>query len=208
LIADDDALVVEAIQETLENIGHVVVGKVADGHQAVEATQALRPDLVLMDIKMPKMDGLTAARKIQNCCPTPVVLLTAFESQDLVEVATEAGVGAYLIKPPQAREMRRAIAIAIARFADLVELRRLNAELQDALAQVKLLSGLLPICASCKKIRDDDGNWHQIEAYIRDHSEAKFSHGLCQACAQELYPGIDLFNDGDQSKPPRKPEDG
>jgi AmiR/NasT family two-component response regulator len=197
LIADDDALVVEAIQETLEAIGYVVVGKVADGDQAVKATQALRPDVVLMDIKMPRMDGLTAARQIQDCCPTPVVLLTAFESQDLVEMATEAGVGAYLIKPPQAREMRRAIAIALARFEDMVALRRLNAELQEALAQVKLLSGLLPICASCKKIRDDDGHWHAIESYIRDRSEAKFSHGLCQDCAQELYPDLDLFGDGD-----------
>ncbi|MGD8624136.1 MAG: response regulator [Anaerolineae bacterium] len=197
LIADDDALVVEAIQETLEAIGYVVAGKVADGDQAVEATQALRPDVVLMDIKMPKMDGLTAARQIQDCCPTPVVLLTAFESQDLVELATEAGVGAYLIKPPQAREMRRAIAIARARFEDMVALRRLNAELQEALTQVKLLSGLLPICASCKRIRDDDGHWQPIESYIRDRSEARFSHGLCTDCAQELYPDLDLFEDGD-----------
>jgi AmiR/NasT family two-component response regulator len=197
LIADDDALVVEAIQETLEAIGYVVAGKVADGDQAVEATQALRPDVVLMDIKMPKMDGLTAARQIQDCCPTPVVLLTAFESQDLVELATEAGVGAYLIKPPQAREMRRAIAIARARFEDMVALRRLNAELQEALTQVKLLSGLLPICASCKRIRDDDGHWQPIESYIRDRSEARFSHGLCTDCAQELYPDLDLFENGD-----------
>jgi len=192
LIADDDALVIEAIQETLETIGHVVIGKVADGHQAVEATQSLRPDVVLMDIKMPRLDGLTAAQQIQDNCPTPVVLLTAFESQELVGMATAAGIGAYLIKPPQAREMRRAIAIAMARFDDLMELRRLNAELQEALAQVKLLSGLIPICASCKKIRDADGNWHQIESYIRDHSEARFSHGLCQDCARELYPEIDL----------------
>ncbi|MBM3301361.1 MAG: sensor with HAMP domain protein, partial [Deltaproteobacteria bacterium] len=65
-------------------------------------------------------------------------------------------------------------------------------ELQDALAQVKKLSGLLPICASCKRIRDDKGYWQQIERYIRDRSEADFSHGICPECAKKLYPELDL----------------
>jgi AmiR/NasT family two-component response regulator len=192
LIVDDDFLVVEAVQEILERLGYAVVGKAANGRQAVEDTRTLRPDVVLMDIKMPEMDGLEAAQQIQDCCPTPVVLLTAHETQELVEQASAAGVGAYLMKPPQAREVARAITIALARFSDLMELRRLNAELQDALAQVKTLSGLLPICASCKKVRDDRGYWHQVEVYIRDHSEAKFSHGICPDCAKSLYPGIEL----------------
>lgn len=66
-------------------------------------------------------------------------------------------------------------------------------ELQDALAQVKRLGGLLPICAECKKIRDDKGYWQQVEVYIRDHSEARFSHGICPDCTRKLYP--DLFNE-------------
>jgi AmiR/NasT family two-component response regulator len=195
LIVDDDILVIEAIQESLERIGHTVVGRAADGLQAVEVTRSQRPDVILMDIKMPKMDGIEAARQIQDCCPTPVVLLTAHETQFLIEQASTAGVGAYLVKPPQARELGRAIAIAMARFEDLMELRRLNTELQDALVQVKILSGLLPICASCKKIRDDKGSWHQLEVYIRDHSEARFSHGICPVCAEELYPGFGPFGD-------------
>jgi AmiR/NasT family two-component response regulator len=196
LIVDDDFLVAEAIQEILERLGYIVVGKAANGRQAVEDTQTLRPDVVLMDIKMPEMDGLEAAQQIQDCCPTPVVLLTAHETQELVEQASAAGVGAYLMKPPQAREVARAITIALARFGDLMELRRVNAELLDALAQVRTLSGLLPICASCKKIRDDQGYWHQVEVYIRDHSEARFSHGICPDCAKTLYPGIELHQDG------------
>ena len=71
----------------------------------------------------------------------------------------------------------------------------LIAELKDALSRVKQLSGLLPICASCKKIRDDGGYWNQIEAYIRDHSEADFSHGICPDCARRLYPDLGLFDD-------------
>jgi AmiR/NasT family two-component response regulator len=195
LLVDDDALVVEAIQRLIERIGYTIAGRVADGLQAVEATRTLRPDIVLMDVKMPKMDGIEAARQIQACCPTPVVLLTAHESPELVKQASEAGIGAYLIKPPQAHELKRAITIALARFEDWIELRRLNAELKDALAQVRALRGLLPICASCKRIRDDEGYWHQVEVYIRDHSEAEFSHGICPDCFKELYPDLSVGRD-------------
>jgi AmiR/NasT family two-component response regulator len=204
LIAEDDYLNCEMIRGLLEEIWYTVVGEAADGLEAVEMTQSLQPDVVLMDIKMPDIDGLEATRLIFERCPTPVVVLTAYEAQELVEEASAVGVGAYLVKPPNAREMERAITIAIARFDDLMELRRLNAELQagnearerlilelqDALAQLKTLSGLLPICASCKKIRDDDGYWNQLEAYIQDHSEVVFSHGLCPECAKRLYPQI------------------
>jgi AmiR/NasT family two-component response regulator len=204
LIAEDDYLNCEMIRGLLEEIWYTVVGEAADGLETVEMTQSLQPDVVLMDIKMPDMDGLEATRLIFERCPTPVVVLTAYETPELVEEASAVGVGAYLVKPPNAREMERAITIAIARFDDLMELRRLNAELQtgnearerlilelqDALAQVKTLSGLLPICASCKKIRDDDGYWNQLEVYIQDHSEVVFSHGLCPECAKELYPEI------------------
>jgi len=68
-----------------------------------------------------------------------------------------------------------------------------NRKLEDALSQVKLLSGFLPICSSCKRIRDDKGYWNQIESYIRDHSEAEFSHGICPECAKKLYPEINLY---------------
>jgi AmiR/NasT family two-component response regulator len=195
LIAEDDALVGDVIQGQLEKIGVTVVARASDGQQAVELAQTLRPDIVLMDIEMPEMDGLEAARQMQERCPLPVVVLTAHPGQALVEQAAAAGVGAYLLKSSKAQELDRAITIARARFADLMELRRLNAELQAALAKVKVLSGLLPICASCKKIRDDQGYWHQVEVYIRDHSEVEFSHGLCPSCARKLYP--EFYKDGD-----------
>jgi AmiR/NasT family two-component response regulator len=209
LIAEDDFLVGRMIRGTVEQLGYTVVGEAGDGLEAVEMVQALQPDLVLMDIKMPDMDGLEAARIIYDSCPTPVVVMTAYETSKLLHLASTVGVGAYLVKPPNAGEMERAITIALARFGDMLELRRLNAELQTryqekeelvaelqtALAKVKLLSGLLPICASCKKIRDDQGYWTQIEVYIRRHSEAEFSHGLCPNCAKRLYP--DFFDDNE-----------
>jgi AmiR/NasT family two-component response regulator len=204
LIVEDDSLVSEMIQGLLEKMWYVVVGRALNGLQAIEMAKSTQPDVILMDIKMPDMDGLEATRHIYESCPTPVVVLTAYDTPELVERASAAGVGAYLVKPPNTDEIERAITIAIARFDDLMELRRLNTELQadneareklileleDALAQVKTLSGLLPICSSCKKIRDDEGYWNQLEVYIRDHSEVEFSHSLCPECAKELYPEI------------------
>ncbi len=131
LIAEDDYLVGEMIKEIFEEeIGYTIVGKATDGQQAVEMTQATRPDVVLMDIKMPRMDGIEATRRIYENCPTPVVMLTAYETPELVAEATAAGVGAYVTKPPEAREMERVIAVAMARFDDMIKLRQLNAELQ------------------------------------------------------------------------------
>jgi len=77
------------------------------------------------------------------------------------------------------------------------EKERLIRELKKALEDIKQLSGLLPICSNCKKIRDDKGYWNQIEGYIRDHSEAEFSHGICPECAKELYPDLDIYDDNE-----------
>jgi AmiR/NasT family two-component response regulator len=188
LIVEDDFLVAQMVRGQLAQIGYEVAGHAVDGAQAVELIHKARPDVVLLDIKLLTLDGLEVARRIQSRCPTPVVMLTAHAGMDLVREASMAGVGAYLVKPPNAREIERAITIARARFADLMELRRMNAELEAALAQVKTLSGLLPICAACKKIRDDHGYWHEVEAYVRAHTEAEFTHGICPDCMRKLYP--------------------
>jgi len=195
LIAEDDFLVSEMIAGLVEEVGHTVVGRAASGREAFEMARSLRPDVILMDIAMPDTDGIEATRQILAGCPAPVVIVTAFETPELVARASAAGVGAYLVKPTNAQEMERAIVVATARSDDVMELRRLNSELQarnnelqEALANIKVLSGLLPICASCKRIRDDQGYWQQVEIYIRDHSEAEFSHGLCPDCARKLFP--------------------
>jgi len=188
LVAEDDSLVRKEINRGLRMRGYERIMEAANGREAVDKACSNRPDVVLMDIRMPELSGLEAAQQIQDCCPTPVVILTAYKAQDFVQKAVQAGVGAYLTKPPKPAELERAITIAMARHADLMELRRLNKELELALDEVKRLRGILPICANCKKIRDDQGYWQQIETYIRDHSEADFSHGICPDCARELYP--------------------
>ncbi len=188
LIAEDESLVTEMIAGILDELGHTVVGMARNGLQAVEMAHSVQPDVVLMDIMMSDMDGLEAANQIAETCPTPVVVLTAYETPEMVERASAVGVGAYLTKPPNAREMDRALTIAVARFADLMALRRANAELKKALLTVKRLSGMLPICANCKRIRDDRGCWHHLEDYIRNHAGVEFTHGLCPTCAESLYP--------------------
>jgi len=405
LIVEDNAMVGEMTRGILRKLGYAVVGRATDGEHALRMMSELvdtpdRPDVILMDVQMPGMNGIEASRQVQVRFPTPVVILTAYDQIDLVEQASAAGVGAYLIKPPNLNDLERAITIAIARFEDMRALRQLNAQLHDeivertraqealdrsnrelrvrhqretllahavsqfnaaesidqvvntvaamirdmsyaylglwerrderlfwrfdeagapawlmqglkrilgdrfplqiwtpvdgdsilaqcyrekailttqrgqdlldelyvenvplralpasaheiarqllsqldatehhiyplgeygllvlsgtrpsrtpahrawvqlivaqaataierqqliaqlrsALAQVRTLSGLLPICASCKKIRDDSGYWHQVEEYIQSHSQAAFSHSLCPECAHELYP--------------------
>lgn len=129
LMVEDDILVADVIRHELKKVGMMVVGEAYDGLEAVRLTATLRPDVVLMDIRMPAMDGLEAAARIQAECPTPVVLLTAYDDPTLVATASLAGVGAYLLKPPEAREIERAVIVARARFADLQRLRQLNEDL-------------------------------------------------------------------------------
>jgi nitrate/nitrite-specific signal transduction histidine kinase len=132
LIAEDDRPVSQMVRITLEEeLGYDVVGEATSGFQAIEMARRVRPDVILMDIKMPDMDGIEAIPQILASCPTPVVILTAYDAPELVRRASAAGAGAYLVKPPDAREMERAITIAMARFDDIMELRHLNLKLQQ-----------------------------------------------------------------------------
>ena len=107
LIVDDQYPIRELLQRQLEKIGHIVAGKASNGQQAIELTGTLQPDVVLMDIEMPKMDGLQATRKIMEKFPRPVVLLTSYDDPEIVRRASQAGAAAYLLKPPRAREIER-----------------------------------------------------------------------------------------------------
>jgi DNA-binding NarL/FixJ family response regulator len=188
LVVDDDSVMRKALGFQLKKLGHMVTGDATNGKEAVEAVLSERPSVVLMDVEMPFMDGLEATKAIQEQSPTPVVLLTAHSDPNFVRRASEAGAAAYLIKPSNPQEIERAILIAVARHADLMTLRKVNAELEQALHQVKTLSGLLPICAHCKKIRNDGGYWQAVESYLSAHTELQFTHGFCPDCLKTLYP--------------------
>ncbi|HET6876276.1 MAG TPA: response regulator [Jatrophihabitans sp.] len=139
LIAEDEALIRLDLREMLEEEGFAVVGEAADGEQAVALANELKPDLVICDVKMPKMDGIAAAAQITGARIAPVVMLTAFSQRDLVERARDAGAMAYLVKPFQKRDLLPAIEMATSRFA---EIRALEAEvtgLKDRLEARKLI---------------------------------------------------------------------
>ena len=124
LIAEDEALIRLDLREMLVEEGYDVVGEAADGETAVHLAEQLRPDLVILDIKMPIMDGLAAAEKIAGARLAPVVILTAFSQRDLVERAREAGAMAYLVKPFQKKDLVPTIEMATSRFAEIVALEQ------------------------------------------------------------------------------------
>lgn len=187
-IVEDEFIIAEDIGESLKEAGYAVCGMASSGQMALAALGSARPDLVLMDIFLKgEMDGIETAEKIRSDFDIPVVFLTAYAQNETIERATTTGAFAYLIKPFTDRELRAAIEMAIYKHRAEAEREKLVRDLQDALAKVKVLSGLLPICSHCKKIRDDTGYWNQIEHYIATHSDATFSHGICPDCTEALY---------------------
>ncbi|WP_375489768.1 ANTAR domain-containing response regulator [uncultured Jatrophihabitans sp.] len=139
LIAEDEALLRLDLREMLEEEGFVVVGEAADGEQAVALARETTPDLVICDVKMPKMDGIAAAAQITEARIAPVVMLTAFSQRDLVERARDAGAMAYLVKPFQKRDLLPAIEMAASRFAEIRALESEVTGLRERLEARKLI---------------------------------------------------------------------
>ncbi|MGO9015942.1 MAG: response regulator transcription factor [Dissulfurispiraceae bacterium] len=195
LYVEDDPHARNAASEILKRIVRTVY-VAENGKDGLAAFKQCNPDIVITDIRMPVMSGLDMARKIrEENSNTQIIMTTAYTDTDYFLAAIEISVDQYVLKPIGSE---RLIA-AVRRCADFVlhereiqkyneEREKLILELQDAIAKVKTLSGMLPICASCKKIRDDKGYWKQIEAYISEHSEALFTHGICPECTRKLYP--------------------
>jgi PAS domain S-box-containing protein len=319
LIAEDDGIIASRLRSFLTKLGYVVPAVVATGEEAVRQAAVVRPELVLMDIRLAgDLDGVEAGRQIRADLGIPLVYLTAYTDDALLQRAKRTEPYGYLVKPVQDRELQATVEVALykhrmdrqlreseeryravvsqsveaitlfeaetgclleanvafqrmlgytareilaltifdvmgygqagadldlslvlkdrqaalgeRRFVrkggspidvdvsaslitrearpvvcllahDITERKQaerqresLVAELQEALRQVKTLSGLLPICASCKRIRDDQGAWLPVETYIRERSNAEFTHGLCPECIRKLYP---QFSQGD-----------
>jgi DNA-binding response OmpR family regulator len=142
-------------------------------------------DVVLLDLGLPDSNGLDGIQRVQNKgLELPIIVLTGLSDDEVAVRAISLGAQDYLLKARIDGDLLyRAIRYAIER-------KKLILELHEALANVRKLSGMLPICASCKKIRDDKGYWTQVETYIRAHSEAEFTHGICPECTEKLYPEI------------------
>ena len=195
LYVEDETVTRSTIAAMLERQIRSVL-RAGDGREGLEAFKARRPELVITDIRMPVMGGLDMAREIKAIAPrTHVIVTTAHNDMEFFLEAIDIGIDQYVLKPIDRDRLFAAIKKSqevlslerTIRFKD-AEQKKMIKELQDAFQNIKTLQGLIPICASCKKIRDDKGYWNQIEAYISEHSSAEFSHGICPDCARRIYP--------------------
>ena len=227
-----------------DRLPNAKVFTVSDGRKGIDYAFAYDPDVILLDIVMPEMDGFEVCRKLKNdqyLHGIPVVFLTALRTDRESRIrALEVGAESFLSKPfdeveivaqiramakikaanrrtqiekdhlealvrERTLELQKSHTLLEERIAqrtaaltrEVAERKRyaeerdqLIIELQEAMARIKVLTGLLPTCAACKKIKNAEGNWMRMEAYIEDHSNARFTHGICPTCAKELYPEI------------------
>jgi len=193
LVAEDDATSRSLLAAILKTWGYDLV-IAENGGEAWEIMHRLdAPQLALIDWNMPQLDGIEVIRRIRalgNQEPPYIILLTSRKEKGDIVLCLEAGANDYLAKPFDHQELKARLNVGrrmVELQSSLVASMR---KLETALADLKTLRGIIPICASCKKIRDDTGFWNQVEEYLRDHSEARFSHGICPSCMERLYPDL------------------
>jgi CheY-like chemotaxis protein len=192
LIVDDIPENISALALALESEGFTLA-MASCGEEALQIVESFLPDLILMDVRMDGIDGFETCRQLKKndaTSDTPVIFLTVSQGSEDIKQGFQCGGVDYICKPFSQEEVCARVRTHLHLRELIKEKEKLVHELQSALATVKTLSGLLPICSSCKKIRDDTGYWNQIESYIRARSEAEFTHSICPNCSKTLYPGL------------------
>ena len=195
LITDDDPELLRLTATILERAGYEVL-EASTGKECLEATQAHHPDIILLDVILPDISGIEVCKQIkadEALRDIFVILVSGVQvSSEYQAEGLDVGADGYIIKPISNKELVARVhsLVRIKRAEDALRLKekeqqKLISELQEALAEIKTLKGFIPICASCKKIRDDQGYWNQLEAYISKHTDAVLSHGLCPECAEK-----------------------
>jgi len=195
LIAEDNPVSRRVLEATLEKFGHQVM-VADDGAQAWTALQrADAPSLAILDWMMPGLDGVEICRRVREIptsTPPYIILLTAKRERADVVAGLDAGANDYLTKPFDRAELRARVQVGVQVLELEKNLADRVSELEEALAQVKQLQALLPICSYCKNIRDEQNYWQQLDSYLMEHSDVMFSHGICPDCYQKVVqPQID-----------------
>jgi len=167
VIADDESIIRMDLREMLVGLGYQVVGEAADGRTTLALARSLRPDLVIMDIKMPEMDGIATAEALTTERIAPVLLLTAFSEGDLITRATQAGVSYYLVKPFREAELLPAIEIALSRYREFVDLQHEVTDLKEALETRKIVERAKGVLMETQGIRETDA-FHRIRKASMD----------------------------------------
>jgi len=198
LVVDDDPDVLFATARVIQKAGYRVI-KASSGAEGLQKIKAHGPDLILLDVVLPDMEGGELCRKIKEdpSLRNPFVILISGTrtSSDEQVVGLDEGADGYIARPISNRELLARVNALVRILMVERERDRLISELKEALAKIKTLSGMLPICSHCKKIRDDKGYWKEVERYIGEHSETTFSHGICPDCAKKHYPEYKLYDD-------------
>ena len=189
LIAEDEAVSRRLLEARLIKWGYEVV-ITAHGQGAWEALQCDNaPPLAIFDVMMPEIDGIELcrrARQLARAIPTYIILLTAMTTKEQVVTGLDAGADDYMTKPFDHDELRARVQ-AGARIVELqMSLAERLREREEALAQIKRLQGMLPMCSYCKSIRDDQNYWQRVESYIAEHAEVQFSHSICPSCYETV----------------------
>jgi phosphoserine phosphatase RsbU/P len=189
LIAEDDAISRRMLEATCQSWGFDVVA-VGDGEAAWRILQKDdAPPLALLDWMMPGIDGLEVICRVrsQNSSrPVYIILLTARSSREDIINGLRAAADDYVTKPFDRQELHARLQAGVRIVRLQLDLAARVAQLEEALGRVKKLHGLLPICSYCKRIRNDDNYWQQVESYIEEHSGAEFTHGVCPQCYDEI----------------------
>lgn len=193
LVAEDDPVSRKLLQAHLTKWEYDVTA-VSDGKKAWEILRDPdSPRLAILDWMMPEIDGIELCRKIRELEDKPytyIILVTAKKQKEEIVTGLNFGADDYIIKPFDPNELKSRVKSGI-RIIELESaLDKKIRELKDAFDHVRRLQGLLPICMYCKKIRDDSNTWKNIELYIEEHSEAMFTHSLCEECRRKHYPDL------------------
>ncbi len=196
LIVEDEAVIAMEIEMRLIKLGYEVTGLAASGERAIQLAAEDEPNIALMDINLSgPLDGIQTATELRKTHDIPIVFLTAYSDTATIERACVTAPLGYLTKPFSDRDVHAAIEVALYRHAldrELLRSRqeseRLVEQLRLALSEVKTLKELLPVCASCKKIRDDEGYWSSVDSYLVRHGLSAVTHSICPDCMKLLYP--------------------
>lgn len=186
LICEDEGLTVLRLKATVKKLGYEVAGEARDGEEAVAAAARLLPDAILMDVRMPKLDGVAATEQIMRARPTAIVMITAYNERELVDAALRAGASGYLVKPVSDEQIEPALKVALSRFGELSDLRGELSELKDALEARKLVERAKGIFMRRFSLAEDEA-YQRLQKLSRDRRQP------LKETAQQIIAAADLL---------------
>lgn len=198
LIVDDDPDILLATVKVVASQGYTVL-QATTGDGCKMLLKETVPDLILLDVELPDMNGTDLCRDIKS---NPlfkdifIVMTSGMRTSSLEQACgLEFGADGYIARPISNRELKARVNAMVRILVSERDRDRLIKELQEALSRVKRLTGLLPFCSYCKMIRDDNGYWSRLEAYIQEHSEAELGDSICPTCARNFFPDVNIYNE-------------